>query len=121
MIDRKFLNHRMSRLSIHNGTVYSCGIVAKDNSKEIKSQTQQVLDTVDELLAEGGSDKSSILSMQIWISDMKNFNDMNEVYDAWVDKGNPPTRACVEAKIAKPEYLLEMRFIAVVNQDLSGK
>lgn len=115
MIERINKNHRMSRLSIHNGVVYSCGVVAKDNSLDIKGQTQMVLDTIDQMLAEAGSDKSNILSMQIWISDMKNFTEMNEVYDAWVDTDNPPTRACVEAAIAKPEYLLEMRFIAAVK------
>lgn len=114
MITRKLTNHRMSRLSIHNNVVYSCGVVAKDNSQEIKGQTQQVLDTIDELLAEAGTNKSNILSIQIWISDMKNFVEMNEVYDAWVDVENPPTRACVEAAIAKPEYLLEIRFIAAI-------
>ena len=114
MIERKRTNHRMSRLSIHNGIVYSCGVVAKDNSLDIKGQTKIVLDTIDELLAEAGTNKSNILSIQIWISDMKNFMEMNEVYDAWVDQDNPPTRACVEAAIAKPEYLLEMRFIAAI-------
>lgn len=103
---------RMSRIVEHNGTVYFCGQVAKDDSADIKGQTRTTLEKVEELLAEVESDKSRILSVTIYISDMANFKQMNEVWDAWIAPGQAPARACVEAKMARPELLVEMSVIA---------
>jgi enamine deaminase RidA (YjgF/YER057c/UK114 family) len=103
---------RMSRIVEHNGTLYLCGQVAKDDSADIRGQTRTALEKVEELLAEAGSDKTKLLSVTIYISDMANFKQMNEVWDAWVEPGQAPARACVEARMARPELLVELSVIA---------
>jgi enamine deaminase RidA (YjgF/YER057c/UK114 family) len=75
-------------------------------------QTQQVLQKIDTLLAEIGSDKSKILSAQIWIASMGHFAQMNEVWDAWVAEGHAPARACIEARLASPDLLVEVGIVA---------
>jgi enamine deaminase RidA (YjgF/YER057c/UK114 family) len=104
---------RMSRIVEHNGTIYLCGQVAKDSTKGIKEQTATTLEKVEELLEKAGSDKTQLLSVTIYIRDMKDFAVMNEVWDAWVADGFQPARACVEARMARPELLVEMSVIAV--------
>lgn len=111
-ITRKHTNQRMSQLVIHGDTVYLAGQVAKDSTANITVQTQQVLDKVDALLAEAGSDKTKILSAQIWIANIGHFAAMNEVWDAWVPEGNTPARACIEARLASPDLLVEVGIIA---------
>lgn len=106
---------RMSKIVIHNGTVYLCGQVAKDASAGITEQTQTMLDKVDALLIEAGSDRKHILSATVYIKDMTYFKEMNEVWDAWVIEGHSPARACVEAKMARPELLVEVSVIAAVK------
>lgn len=103
---------RMSRIVEHNGTIYLCGQTAKDASKDIKEQTVTTLEKVEELLEQAASDKKHILSVTIYLRDMKDFAAMNEVWDAWVEQGHQPARACVEARIARPELLVEMSVIA---------
>lgn len=111
-ITRKHTNQRMSQMVIHGDTIYLAGQVAKDSSADITVQTQQVLDKVDALLAEAGSDKSKILSAQIWISSIGHFAAMNEVWDAWVAENNAPARACIEARLASPDLLVEVGITA---------
>lgn len=111
-ITRKHTNQRMSQMVIHGDTVYLAGQVAKDSTANITVQTQQVLDKIDALLAETGSDKSKILSAQVWISNIGHFAQMNEVWDAWVAEGNAPARACIEARLASPDLLVEVGIIA---------
>ncbi len=111
-ITRSDITPRMSRIVEHNGTIYLCGQVAKDASKDIKEQTITTLEKVEELLEKAGSDKKSILSVTIYVRDMKDFSAMNEVWDAWVDEGYQPARACVEARMARPELLVEMSVVA---------
>lgn len=103
---------RMSRIVEHNGTIYLCGQVAKDSTKDIKEQTITTLEKVEELLEKAGSDKKHILSVTIYVRDMKYFVAMNEVWDAWVVEGHQPARACVEARMARPELLVEMSVVA---------
>lgn len=103
---------RMSRIVEHNNTIYLCGQVAKDATKSIKEQTATTLEKVEELLNKAGSDKQQILSATIYIRDMKDFAAMNEVWDAWVVEGHQPARACVEARMARPELLVEISVIA---------
>ena len=103
---------RMSRIVEHNGTIYLCGQVAKDAPKDIKEQTLTTLEKVEELLEKAGSDKKNILSVTIYVRDMKDFAGMNEVWDAWVEEGHEPVRACVEARMARPELLVEMSVVA---------
>lgn len=107
---------RMSQITQHNGTLYLAGQVATDTSADTSGQTQQILEQIDALLAEGGSDKSHLLAATIWVTDMANFDAMNAAWDAWVVPGKPPVRACVEAKLAKPEWLVEVMVTAAVKE-----
>ena len=100
---------RMTQAVVHGDTIYICGQVADDpSSKTVKEQTVDVLRKIDELLALAGSDKSKLLSAQIWVANMGTFSDMNEAWDAWVDPDNTPARACVESKMATPAFLVEI-------------
>lgn len=103
---------RMSRIVEHGNTIYLCGQTAKDSTKDIKEQTITTLEKVEELLGKAGSDKKHILSVTIYIRDMKDFEAMNEVWDSWVEDGYQPARACVEARMARPELLVEMSVTA---------
>jgi len=103
---------RMSRAVIHGDTLYLAGQVSTDGSTDVAGQTRDVLARVDEALAAGGSDKSKLLSVTIWITDISRFGEMNAVWDAWVDPTNPPARATVEARLASPNYLVEIAAIA---------
>ncbi|MBI9033233.1 MAG: RidA family protein [Bacteroidales bacterium] len=111
-INRTEITPRMSRIVEHNNTIYLCGQTAKDATKDIKEQTITTLEKVEEFLEKAGSDKKHILSVTIYIRDMKDFAAMNEVWDAWVVDGFQPARACVEARMARPELLVELSVIA---------
>ena len=111
-IERKETRKRMSRAVIHQGTVYLCGQVAKDSEQGIEDQTQTMLDKVDQLLQDYGSDREHILSATIYIKDMQDFAAMNKVWDNWVPAGHAPARACVQASMARPELLVEISVIA---------
>ena len=111
-ITRHHTNQRMSQIVIHGDTVYLAGQVAKDPNADITLQTQQVLQKIDALLAEAGSDNSKILSAQIWLTSMGHFAQMNEVWDAWVPEGHAPGRACIESRLASPDLLVEIGIIA---------
>jgi enamine deaminase RidA (YjgF/YER057c/UK114 family) len=106
---------RMSKIVIHNDTVYLCGQVAKDASADIKEQTRTMLEKVDDLLLQAGSDRQHILSATVYIRDMKDFAQMNEVWDDWVVEGSSPARACVEARLARPELLVEVSVVAALK------
>jgi enamine deaminase RidA (YjgF/YER057c/UK114 family) len=99
-------------MAVHGNTIYLAGQVAEDNSQDIGGQTKQVLAAIDRLLAEAGSDRMKILSTTIYMADMAEFGGMNSVWDAWVVPGNTPPRATVQAKLAKPEYKVEIQVIA---------
>lgn len=111
-ITRMETGQRMSRIVIHNNTVYLCGQVAADASAGIEEQTQTMLDKVDALLEQAGSDREHILSATLYIRDMKDFAAMNAVWDAWVPEGYAPARACVEARMARQELLVEVSVVA---------
>ena len=113
-IKRHETKKRMSRAVIHNNTVYLCGQVAKDYTKGMKEQTITTLEKIDELLAEVGSNRDKILSATIYIKDMSLFQDMNGVWDNWVNEGFAPARACVEAKMASEDILVEVSIVAAV-------
>lgn len=106
---------RMSKIVIHNDTVYLCGQVAKDSDADITGQTTTMLEKVDELLKEAGSDRKHILSATIYIKDMKDFAAMNSVWDAWVEEGYSPVRACVQASMAREALLVEISVIAALT------
>jgi len=111
-IDRRHVGPRMSQIVVHGDTVYLAGQVADDPSADVAGQTRQIVEKIDRYLAEAGTDKGKLLSATVWLSDIKTFNEMNGVWDAWVAPGNPPARACVEAKLAQPQYRVEIGVIA---------
>ncbi len=102
----------MSQCVIHNDTVYLAGQVDGETAPTAREQTERILARIDKLLEMAGTDKSKLLSATIWLSDMRFFPELNEVWDAWVSPGNTPTRACVEASLAAPKYLVEIRVTA---------
>lgn len=114
MIERFDVGPRMSEMAVHNGVVYLAGQVAGDGSQDIGGQTAQVLSAIDALLARAGSDKSKILRAQIFIADLAEFAAMNAVWEAWVVPGHTPPRATVEARLAKPEWKIEIVVTAAV-------
>jgi enamine deaminase RidA (YjgF/YER057c/UK114 family) len=103
---------RMSRCVVRGDTVYLAGLTAGDTSQDIKGQTKQILDKIDGYLAQAGTNKSNLLSANLWIKDMALFADMNSVWNVWVDPENPPARACVRADLARPEVLVEIMVTA---------
>ena len=112
-IKRIEIGPRMSQAVVHGDTVYLAGQVAlRAPGASVADQTRDILAKTDELLAAVGTDKSKLLSATIWLTDMGTFNQMNEVWDAWVSPGNTPGRACVEAKLAAPQFTVEIAVIA---------
>ena len=104
---------RMSKAVVHGNTVYLAGLVADaPKGKSVTEQTRDILAQIDGYLAKVGTDKSKLLSANIWITDMANFAEMNAVWDAWVSPGNTPARATVEARLATPDYKVEIMVTA---------
>lgn len=104
---------RMSQAVIHGDTVYLAGQVARDaRGAPVADQTRNVLERIDALLAEAGTDKSNLLTATIWLSDMSTFDEMNAVWDAWVAPGDAPCRACVESGLASPDFTVEIQILA---------
>ena len=104
---------RVSQAVIHGNTVYLAGQVGGPG-KSVTEQTKDVLAAVDRLLKEAGTDKSKLLQAIIWLDDMKDFGEMNAVWDSWVDPANTPARATGEAKLATPEYKVEIIITAAI-------
>lgn len=115
-ITRLKIGPRMSQVVRHGNTVYLAGQVARDYDASIEVQTQQVLDAVDALLAEAGTDKSHVLQATVVLNNIADFAAMNGVYDKWIDPANPPTRACVEARLAHPSLRVEVIVIAAMPE-----
>ncbi len=112
-IKRAQITDRMSRIVTHNGVVYLCGQVG-GTEPTIQEQAHTMLARVDALLQEAGSDREHMLSATIYLRDMKDFAAFNEVWDTWIIPGTPPARACVEARMARPELLCEISVIAAL-------
>ena len=112
-IERHDVGPRMSKCVVHGDTVYLAGLVADNpKGKSVTEQAKDIVGQIDALLAKAGSDKTKLLSANIWITDMANFAEMNAVWDAWVSPGHTPARATVEAKLAAPDYKLEIMVVA---------
>ena len=112
-IERKEVGPRMSQIVIHGNTVYLAGVVARDPAnRNVSEQTKDILATIDGYLAQVGSDKTKILSANIWLADIGTFAEMNAVWDPWVSQGNTPARATVEAKLATPAHKVEIMVVA---------
>ncbi len=102
----------MSGIVIHGDTIYLAGQVAHGAAHDIKAQTRAILDNIDAQLASVGSNKSKILSANIWIADFADFGGLNEVWNAWIDPDDMPARACVRAELASPNFLVEIMVTA---------
>ena len=102
---------RMSQAVIHGDLVFLAGQVGEPG-QSVADQARAALASVDRLLADAGSSRARILSVTIWLADMADFAEMNEVWDAWVDPGNPPARATGEARLATSEYRFEVIVVA---------
>jgi len=106
---------RMSQAVVHGNLVFLAGQVAqRAPGASVADQTKDILAKTDELLAEAGTDKTKLLSATIWLTDMSTFNEMNGIWDAWVAPGAAPARACVEARLAAPQFTVEIAFVAAV-------
>ena len=117
MIKRFDIGTRMSEMVVHNGTVYLAGQVAKDSSQDIEGQTAQVLEAIDTLLARASTDKTRLLTVQIYLVDLADFDGMNRAWDNWAPFGDVPTRATVQAKLASPEWKLEIVATAALKSN----
>jgi enamine deaminase RidA (YjgF/YER057c/UK114 family) len=111
-IQRIGVGARLSDAVVHGDTIYLAGQVADKPVPSVTKQTQQILRSIDKLLKQCGSDKSKILKCNIWLSDIRYYDEMNKVWDGWVSKGNQPARATVESRLAGPEYLVEIMVVA---------
>jgi enamine deaminase RidA (YjgF/YER057c/UK114 family) len=113
-LKRLNVGKRLSEAVIHNGIVYLAGEVPDDTSKDITGQTEEVLAKIDKLLASAGSDKSKLLTTQIFLPDMKDFAGMNAAWEKWVVPGQTPARATIEAKLANPACKVEIMCTAAI-------
>ncbi|HEY4999400.1 MAG TPA: RidA family protein [Usitatibacter sp.] len=111
-IQRFNVGKRLSEMVVHGNTIYLAGEVPDDTAKDVTGQTEEVLAKIDKLLAQAGSDKSKVLSAQIFLPDMKDFAGMNVAWEKWVAPGQAPARATIEAKLANPAYKVEIMCIA---------
>jgi enamine deaminase RidA (YjgF/YER057c/UK114 family) len=105
---------RMSQAVVHSGVVYTAGQVDA-GADDVAGQTRAILAKIDHLLERAGTSKSKAISANIWLSDMSGFTEMNGVWEAWIDPQAPPTRACVESRLAAPQYKVEISLVAAVG------
>lgn len=116
-IIRLHTSKRASRVVIHNGTVHVAGMTATDRAQDVRGQTREVLDRIDALLAEAGTDKTRLLTAQIWLKDIaSDFEGMNEVWNAWTAADAAPTRATCQCEMATPEILVEIIVTAATGR-----
>ena len=108
MVQRFDVGTRLSEMTVHNGVCYLAGQVPADDTQDMAGQSTQVLAAIDALLARAGSDKSKLLMCQIFITDLADFPAMNAVWEAWLPAGHAPARATVVARLARPEWRVEM-------------
>lgn len=113
-IKRIGVGARMSEAVAYNGIIWLAGQVGNPG-ESVTEQTKTCLAEVDRILAAAGTDKTRILSVQIWLADISTFGEMNAVWDAWVPAGNTPARATGEAKLATPEYKVEVIVTAALK------
>ena len=112
-IQRHITNHRLSEAVKANGFIFLAGQVPSITVQDTEAQTTDILRQIDELLAHFGSDKSKIVEATLFITDLANYDAMNRAWDAWVPEGHAPARACVQAQLANPDWLVEIKLSAV--------
>jgi enamine deaminase RidA (YjgF/YER057c/UK114 family) len=103
---------RFSAIASHGGQIHLAGQVSQLKEADIVAQSNDVFAKVDALLAEAGTDRSHIISVQVWLTDMSDYAGFNDAWDSWVSGIAPPTRVCVEARLAQPHYKVEVLVIA---------
>ncbi|MEO9825145.1 MAG: RidA family protein [Paracoccaceae bacterium] len=113
-IERLNTSARMSKIVKHNGVAYLCGQVGNAD-ETVAEQTRECLRRIEGLLEEAGSSKEHILQAIIWLADMGDFQEMNEVWDAWVPAGHAPARACGETRLARPQLKVEITITAAYS------
>ena len=112
-IQRHETGPRMSRVVVHGDTVYLAGLTAeKTVGQSVADQTREILGRIDAHLAQGGTDKTKLLQAVIWLQDIRNVDEMNKVWDAWVAPGCTPARACIEARLQSPAKMVEIQVTA---------
>lgn len=114
-IKRYQVGPRMSQGVVAGGVLHVAGQVADNRKGSIEEQTKDVLRKIETLLAESGTDKSKLVTVNVFLPNITDFDAMNSVYDAWIDPANPPARACVEARLADPDLRVEMTATALVS------
>lgn len=114
MIQRIEVSHRFSEVAVHNGVAYLAGQVPTDESGNAYEQTQQVLGEIDKFLAKAGTDKNKILMATVYLANMADYQEMNRAWDEWVAPNNAPPRAAVEARLANPNWKVEIVVTAAV-------
>lgn len=107
-------NQTITEIAIHNGVVYLAGQVPDDDSLDIVGQTREVLANIDKALAKAGTDKSKLLTAQVFIKDLNDFDRFNSEYQAWIAGNTPPTRATVQANLVNLNWLVEIVVTAVL-------
>jgi len=112
-INRFETGPRMSRVVVHNDTVYLAGLTADATAgQSVGDQSKEILDKIDSLLKQGGTDKSKLLQAVIWLQDIRTVDEFNKVWDAWVVAGGGPARACIEARLQSPKKMIEIMVTA---------
>lgn len=106
---------RFSKVVVHNGIAYFSGIASQNRAGDIAAQTSDVLKAADALLTKIGASKSHILTAAVWLSDIREFDGMNAIWEEWIDQDHPPARATVEAKLAHPDLRVEVQFSVAVE------
>jgi len=112
---------RLSQAVVHGDTIYVAGQVAADTGADCAGQTRQILNQIDALLAQGGSDKTRILWANVWLADMGDYAGMNGEWESWIPKGQTPARATVEAKLAMPQFKVEIACVAAAGTARAAK
>lgn len=113
-IRRLQLEDRLAGAVIHGGLVHLAGQVADDPTQDTEGQTADILRQIDALLAEAGTDRTQLISVQVFIADIGEIAAMNRAWDAWVDRDHLPARATVEARLADPGWRVEMTAVAAL-------
>lgn len=108
-------NETLSEIAIHQGVVYLAGQVPDDDTLDIVGQSRQVFENIDKALAAAGSDKTRMLSAQVFIKDLADFPAFNNEWQAWVKGTTPPVRATIQANLVNPNWLVEVMVIAAVK------
>ena len=114
-ITRHEFGLRAYKAVVHNNTVYLAGMIAEEAFLSVAEQTRRVLLQMDKRLESLGSSKQKLIMVNIFLADMRRFQEMNEVWDAWLDKANAPARACVNGGMARPGYEIEMTAVAALD------